>query len=144
MKKLKLIFILSLFITKAYAQKVDSIFFHLYTDSLKKGQHNYINVDGKLANGKWIPLTAKDISFSCDEAKFEGNELVIPFDFKEEKVTIKAVLKENPAVSIEKTIWIKKKPDDENLPSKDDILQGSRPSKTKGKQKNLPPIKPSS
>lgn len=103
------------------AQKVDSIYFHLYTDSLKKGQHNYINVDGKLSNGHWLPMTVKDIQLSCNTANFEGNELIIPFDFKDEKVTVKAVLKSNPAVWIERTIWIKKKPDDERLPSKEEM-----------------------
>lgn len=91
------------------AQKVDSIYFHLYTDSLKKGQHNYINVDGKLSNGRWLPLTAKEIQFSCSSAIFEGTELIIPLDFKEEKVTVRAVLKSNPVVWLEKTIWIKNK-----------------------------------
>ena len=76
--------------TAVKAQQVDSIYFHLYTDSLKKGQHNYINVDGKLANGNWMPLTSKEIQFSCAQASFEGNELVIPMDFKPEKVTVKA------------------------------------------------------
>ena len=43
----------------ARAQKVDSIYFNLYTDSLKKQVHNYINVDGKFSNGSWLPLTEK-------------------------------------------------------------------------------------
>jgi len=137
MKKVLLLFIMSVLSFTAFSQKVDSIFFHLYTDSLKKGQHNYINVDGKLSNGKWMPLTAGDISFSCTEAKFEGNELIIPFDFKPEKVIVKAVLKQNPSVAIEKTIWIKQKPDDENLPSKEEMLPGTQPTKkTKTKRKN--------
>lgn len=93
------------------AQTIDSIYFHLYTDSLKKGQHNYINVDGKLSNGRWQPMTAKEVEFSCPAARFEGNELIIPVDFKEEKVTVKAILKSNPALIIEKTIWIKTVPD---------------------------------
>lgn len=113
------------------AQKVDSIYFHLYTDSLKKGQHNYINVDGKLSNGRWLPLTSRDIQFSCSEASFEGNELIIPLDFKPEKVTVKAVLKSNPAVIIERTIWIKTKPDGD-LPTRDEILNNPPPSKRKG------------
>jgi len=103
------------------AQKVDSIFFHLYTDSLKKGQHNYINVDGKLSNGNWLPLTGKEIIFSCPSAKFEGNELIIPENFTEEKVVVTATLKSKPAISIQKTIWIKQKPDPE-LPKKDEII----------------------
>lgn len=102
------------------AQKMDSIFFHLYTDSLKKGQHNYINVDGKLSNGRWLPLTSKEIEFSCSTANFEGTELVIPEKFSEKKVTVKAVLKANPSVWIETTIWIKQKPDPP-LPTKDDM-----------------------
>ena len=52
------------FSTTIFSQKIDSISFHLYTDSLKKGQHNYINVDGKLSNGHWQPLTSKEIQFS--------------------------------------------------------------------------------
>jgi len=36
----------------AKAQKVENIYVNLYTDSLKKGTFNYINIDGKLSNGK--------------------------------------------------------------------------------------------
>jgi len=110
------------------AQKIDSINFHLYTDSLKKGQHNYINVDGKLSNGNWLPLTDKEIRFSCSSAKFEGNELIIPENFTEEKVVVTATLKSKPAISIQKIIWIKQKPDPE-LPKKEEIIH-------KGKRKN--------
>lgn len=93
------------------AQKVDSIFFSLYTDSLKKGTHNYISVDGKCSNGRYLPLDDKTVEFSCAEAKFEGNNLVIPADFKGEKVTVTAKLKSNPAVVKQVTIYIKQKPD---------------------------------
>ncbi|MEI2738352.1 MAG: hypothetical protein V9F01_06170 [Chitinophagaceae bacterium] len=131
MKKLLLILIIAAAASPVFAQKVDSIYFHLYTDSLKKGQHNYINVDGKLSNGRWLPLTSKDIQFSCSSASFDGNELIIPDNFKEEKVTVKAVLKTNPAVWIERTIWIKTKPDGP-LPTKDEIMNNpSRKNKTK-------------
>src|SRR5215210_6409321 len=93
------------------AQKVDSIFFHLYTDSLKKGTHNYINVDGKLSDGSWKPMTSKEIEFTASSCEFEGNDLVVPADFRSEKITVKAVLKSNPSVWKETTIWIKKKAD---------------------------------
>ncbi|HET6994459.1 MAG TPA: hypothetical protein VFI06_05740 [Chitinophagaceae bacterium] len=105
------------------AQKVDSIFFHLYTDSLKKGTHNYINVDGKMSDGRWKPLTAKEIEFSSSCCSFSGNELIIPANTREEKIVIKAVLKTNPTMWIEKTIWIKKLPDPEFLPTKEEILK---------------------
>lgn len=136
MKKALLIVIVLFSASSLFSQKVDSIYFHLYTDSLKKGQHNYINVDAKLSNGKWLPLTAKEVLFSCPSATFEGNELKIPLDFKEEKVSVKAVFKNNPSIWIERTIWIKKKPDDEILPTKDDIMNGKTPKKNKGKNRN--------
>lgn len=106
------------------AQTVDSIFFHLYTDSLKKGTHNYINVDGKLSNGRWQPLTAKEIEFSSSNFSFNGNELVVPADCTVEKVTVKAVLRANPAIWKETTIWIKKAPDPA-LPTKEEILRNT-------------------
>jgi hypothetical protein len=111
------------------AQKVDSIYFHLYTDSLKKGTHNYINIDGKLSSGKWKPLTAKEIIFSSSYGIFEGNELILPEESGEEKVTIKAVLKSSPSIWKEITVWIKKKPDTEILPTKEEILN-NQPGKT--------------
>ena len=116
------------------SQKIDSIYFHLYTDSLKKGTYNYINVDGKTSDGKWKPLTGKDIDFTTTYGKFEGNELILPDECTVEKLTVKAVLKANPALWKEVTIWIKKKPDPEILPTKEEILRGKpqKNSKSKG------------
>jgi hypothetical protein len=125
MKKLLLFSIIMASVSVAFAQKVDSIYFHLYTDSLKKGQHNYINVDGKLSNGKWLPLTGKDIQLTSSAGSFEGNELLIPDDFKPEKVIVKAVLKSNPAIWKEVTIWIKKLPDPQ-LPTKQEMMNTPR------------------
>jgi len=116
-----------------FSQRIDSIFFHLYTDSLKKGQHNYINVDGKLSNGQWQPLTSKEIQFSSSACEFRGNELVVPLDFKEEKIKVKAALKTNPAISREITIWIKKIPDPDSLPGLDQVL---KPQPSKKRKKN--------
>jgi hypothetical protein len=121
--------VLILAVTVLKAQKIDSIYFHLYTDSLKKGSYNYINVDGKLSNGAWRPLTSKEIEFSSSDCKFSNNELIIPVDYKQEKITIRAVLKSNPSIAIEKTVWIKKKPDPEFLPTKDEIMRDDRKSK---------------
>lgn len=123
MNKLVLIVLLALSVSLVKAQKVDSIFFHLYTDSLKKGTHNYINVDGKLSDGRWQPMTAKDIRFSASACAFSGNELIVPPDFTGEKITITAELKSDPSRRIETTIWIKKKPDNELLPTKEEILK---------------------
>lgn len=113
------------------AQKVDSIYFHLYTDSLKKGTHNYINVDGKMSNGQWMPLTEKEIQFSASDYKFSGNELIVPANCTLDKVTVKAVLRSNPSVWIEKTIWVKKRPDPE-LPTKEEVMRDIKRSRRRG------------
>jgi len=115
----------------AKAQKVDSIYFNLYTDSLKKQVHNYINIDGKLSNGSWLPLTDKDIIFSASGGKFDGNSLILDSCFTANKVTIKAVLKSNPAISREMTIYIKTTADNERLKTMDEVLQPSNPGRKK-------------
>ena len=124
------ILISSAFVSKA--QKIDSIYFHLYTDSLKKGTHNYINVDGKTSDGKWRPLTAKEITFTSSYGAFEGNELILPDEHSVQKITVKAVLKSDPNTWKEITIWIKKKPDPE-LPTKEEVLRNTKPSRRNGR-----------
>jgi hypothetical protein len=127
--------LLLLFITAAgtvgRAQQVDSIFFHLYTDSLKKGTHNYINVDGKLSNGSWLPLTNKEIDFTSSTGKFVGNSLIIDTAFRGEKVTVKAVLKNNTAIWKETTIYIKKVEIVERLKTVDEILNTPSPRRSR-------------
>ena len=133
---MKRFFFFTILISLAFlsnAQKIDSIYFHLYTESLKKGTHNYINVDAKLSDGKWKPLSAKEITFTSSYGTFEGNELVLPDKPIVDKLTIKAVLKSDPSLWKEMTVWIKKKPDDELLPTAEEILK-SKPQKT-GKSK---------
>jgi hypothetical protein len=132
MKKALILLVVSYFSLPIFAQKVDSIYFHLYTDSLKKGRHNYINVDGKLSNGQWQPLGSKEIQFSSNVGAFEGNDLVLPGEMKQEKVTVKAVLKSNPAIWKETTIWIKTLPEPEKLPTTEEILKKPANKKSKG------------
>lgn len=115
------------------AQKIDSIYVHLYTDSLKKGTYNYINIDGKLSNGRYLPLDTTDITFSSNDGKFYGNALYLPPDFSKEKVNIKAVLKSNPALFKQFDIYIKKIPDPQKLKTMDEILkENSSPRTRKG------------
>lgn len=133
MKKPLLLLVLLSSATLLKAQKVDSIFFHLYTDSLKKGTHNYINVDGKLSNGRWKPLTEREIQFTPSACEFSGNELIVPADFKGEKITVKAILKSDPSIWKEITIWIKKLPDPDLLPTNDQIMNNK--SKRKGRNR---------
>jgi glycerophosphoryl diester phosphodiesterase len=80
-------------------------------------------VDGKLSNGRWLPMTAKELNFSSTAGKFEGNSLYIDSSFKEPKVTVKAVLKENPALSKEITIYIKTHTETERLKTVDELME---------------------
>jgi hypothetical protein len=107
--------------SQLFSQKVDSIAFHLYTDSLKKGVHNYINVDGKLSNGNWLPMSAKEISFTSSVGYFDGCNLLIPVNYTGENVVINASLKSNPAIYIKTTIWMKIKPDPDRLPTLEEL-----------------------
>ena len=119
------------------AQKIESIYFNLYTDSLKKGGiHNYINIDGKSADGKWQPLSSKEIQFSSSCGKFEGNDLILPDSPTQEKVTIRATLKSNPDIWKEVSIWIKKKNDNEPLKTSEQILDEMKKDSKKNKKKD--------
>ncbi len=115
-------------------QQVDSIYFHLYTDSLKKGVHNYINVDGKLTDGRWQPLTAKELSFTASAGRFEGNSLIIDTSFKGATIAVKAALKSNPKVWREVTIYMKTVDTPERLKTMEEVLPGGSPGR-KGKRR---------
>ena len=115
------------------AQKVDSIYFNLYTDSLKKGSWNYINVEAKLFNGKYMPLNNQQISISTTGGKLEGNSIWLDWDFKAEFISVEVKLKENPTVSKRIDIWVKKIDLQLNAPLQDSLLNkiNNRTRKTK-------------
>lgn len=116
------------------AQNIESIHVNLYTDSLKKGTYNYINVDGATPGGKYLPLDSTDIIFWASDGKFYGNSLWIDKNFIKEKVFIKVTLKNKPEVSKEFTMFIKTKADDEHLKTADELMkemQENKKSKTK-------------
>ncbi|RYY70182.1 MAG: hypothetical protein EOO13_07365 [Chitinophagaceae bacterium] len=128
MKKLLLI-VLVFTALASKAQKVDSMFVHLYTDSLKKGTFNYINVDGLLANGNWLPLDSNHIEFKCSHGEFNGNELWVDPGFSGEKINITTTLKTDRTQYKSFDMYIKKKPDDELLPSEQDIINNKKKKK---------------
>lgn len=113
----------------AKAQKIDSIYVNLYTDSLKKGTYNYINIDGRLSNGRYLPLDNNDLTFTTSAGEFKGNSLWINKDCKEDKVSIKVILKSNPLLHKEFDIYIKQLPDNEKLKTKEEILNEMKKSK---------------
>lgn len=118
------------------AQKLDSIYFNLYTDSLKKGTYNYINVEGKYSDGRYLPLSSKELKFSSSYGKFEGNSLFIDSSFKEEKVTVKAVALSNSNLVKEINIYIKKYDPVERLPTAEEVLGRPAPSSPSKKRRS--------
>ena len=126
MRKILVIVAVIFFTQNASAQKVDSIYFNLYTDSLKKGFFNYINVDGKLSDGNWMPLDSTQVLFLSDAGFFKGNDLFIDSSYTHETVRVKAVLKNNPKVWKETVIHIRKRGFDEPLKTNQEILDEMR------------------
>ena len=117
------IFILFLFsFSVAKSQKIDSIYFNLYTDSLKKGVHNYINVDGKLSSGIFQPLMADEVVFASTTGKWEGNSLIIDRESRVDSVIVTAYLKQQPDIKRVITIYLKKLEIDPPLPSEQELL----------------------
>lgn len=111
MKKILVTGLILLGFLGSQAQKVDNIYINLYTDSLKKGVHNYINVDGKMTDGTWRPLTAKELKFESDYGKFDGNDLVLPENPSVKCVNVTVTLKDDPNKTKKVTIAIKQLPD---------------------------------
>lgn len=123
----------------AKAQHIDSLFFNLYTDSLKKGSWNYINVDAKLSNGKYLPLTSEQLDFKISAGKLERNTIWLDWTFPYDSVVVEVRLKKEPAVRKSITIWVKKKDEQLDAPVNDSLLQqiNNRPkSSTKKKGRN--------
>jgi hypothetical protein len=130
-------FLLMIFSQGVKAQQIDSIYIDLYTDSLKKGTYNYINVDGKLSNGRFIPLDTTQIIFTASDGKFTGNTLWIDPGFNKDRVLITAKLKSNPSIYKEFTMFIKKKTDDQKLKTLDELMNEAKPnSKPSRKRKS--------
>ncbi|HMX36564.1 MAG TPA: hypothetical protein PKM83_03640 [Ferruginibacter sp.] len=124
MTRFLLIFLL-LGIGSAFAQKIESLHVNLYTDSLKKGTYNYINIDGKMPNGRYIPLDSTHLLFWASAGTFKGNSLWIDRNFNGEKIDFKVTLRSNPALFKEFSIYIKKLPDPE-LKSMDEIMKSPK------------------
>jgi hypothetical protein len=121
-KQILLFIVLALAGKMSFGQKIESIYFNLYTDSLKKGFYNYISVDGKDAQGHWQPLDSSKIAFSCNTGFFKGNDLFIDSSYIKETVTVKAILKSNPSIWKETMIYIRKRPFTEPLKTNEEIL----------------------
>src|SRR5687767_5994567 len=117
MRKLMFLALVTIIASGGSAQKIESIHFNLYTDSLKKGFYNYINVDGKMTTGECLPLDSATIQFTANAGRFKGNDLFIDSSYMSDSIKVRAVLKSNPALWKEVVIYIRKRGFDEPLKS---------------------------
>ena len=133
MRKVLVVLGLVFFAGSLQAQKIDSIYFNLYTDSLKKGFYNYISIDGKATDGQWVPLDTSHVRFISNGGFFKGNDLFIDSSYKDETVRVKAILKSNPRVWKEVVIYIRKRGFDEPLKTDEEILNDLQTKKKKSR-----------
>jgi hypothetical protein len=122
----------------ALTQTLDSIFFNLYTDSLKKGTYNYINIVGHFTDSSYLPLSSKEIKFTSTGGTFNGNSLYIDSSFREDKVTVTVTVIRNPSLAQQKDIYIKKYEDNERLPTIDEVMGRGAPDSGDKKRKKKP------
>ncbi len=108
--------------SSVFAQKLDTMFFNLYTDSLKKGTYNYINVDGRFSDGSFRPLGIKELKFSASSGTFTGNSLFVDTSFRDAKLTVRIQSRTNPKMQSEKVIYIKTVKDPGRLPTMEEVL----------------------
>ena len=118
----------------SFAQKIESIHFNLYTDSLKKGFYNYISVDAKLSDGSWQPLDTSDLKLTSNTGFFDGNDLFIDSSYAGDSVKIRATLKSNSVLYKEVVVYIRKRPFTEPLKSSDEVLEELRSRSKKEKK----------
>jgi hypothetical protein len=110
----------------SFAQKIESIHFNLYTDSLKKGFYNYISVDAKLSDGSWQPLDTSDLKLTSNTGFFDGNDLFIDSSYAGDSVKIRATLKSNSLLYKEVVVYIRKRPFTEPLKTDEEIFDELR------------------
>lgn len=133
MRKLLFFLLLATAFQTAGAQKLEGIYFNLYTDSLKKGFYNYINVDGKYTDGSWQPLDSTQLKFWANTGHFKGNDLFIDSSYTADSIVVKVVLKNNPAVWKQTVIYIRKRGFDEPLKTDEEILNEMQRNRRKEK-----------
>lgn len=120
----------------SFAQKIESIFFNLYTDSLKKEVFNYINIDAKLSNGKFMPLDSTLIKFTSNYGKWQGNNLLIDSTYKKDSIIVYATLKTDVSIQKSITIYLKKNTQYPILKTEKQILDGMNEKPASRKRKS--------
>jgi len=122
MKYISILLILVLSVVRARSQQLDTLYFNLYTDSLKKGTYNYINVEGRLSNGKIIPLDSSQVVFTSSNGQFLGNSLWLDPNTKSDKIEVVARLRDDPHKRITILIYVKRLEYSGRVKTMDEVL----------------------
>ena len=81
--------------------------------------------------GRYLPLDTTQLTFTASAGQFDGNSLWVEPDFKGKQISIKVVLKSNPAIVKKFDMCIKQLPDGP-LKTEAEVLQEMRKRKGKG------------
>ena len=90
------------------------IYFNLYTDSLKPVLNYYVNVEGELKDGRYLPLDTNDVRLTCSWGTLSNMEWVIPRVIAQDSVTFFVVAKNNAALRDSVTVFIQRRKDPED------------------------------
>ena len=116
-------------------QSIKSIQVNLYTDSLKKGTYNYINIEGLMSNGNYLPMDSTHLKYLSTGGQFFGNNLWIEPNFSALKVNITVTAISDSTLYKNFDIWIKQLPD-APLKTKEELMEELKQGSQKKKSKN--------
>lgn len=103
---------------------VQSLRFNLYTDSLKRDNPFYLNVEGRFSSGRVYPLDTGMVAFEkAGGGTLEGNVLTVTSEQTNVKmIKVYTWLKADPMMRDSVTIPVKILPDPSTLPSEQQLL----------------------
>jgi hypothetical protein len=104
---------------------VKKIRFNLYTDSLKKGEPFYLNVEGKFSSGRTYPLDTGMVAFcKSGGGKLAGQSLLVSHqDTGTHVIMVYSRLKMDPQIRDSILVPVKILPNPVNLPTEQEVLQ---------------------
>lgn len=87
--------------------------FRQYTDSLKRGEYFYVNVEGIYSSGRIFPLDTARVRFAVRGAELHGQDILLDRnDFTTKEIYVDAVYRLNSDMKISTAIPVKQGPED--------------------------------
>lgn len=95
--------------------RVVGVRFNLYSDSIKRGVHYYLNVEGQFSSHKVFPLDTSVLRFATSDGQIIGQDLLLPKQDTIKSVIIEAWYKPNPDYYLRTVVPVKQAPDNASL-----------------------------